>query len=302
MEQTRFFTNPVLDGCADPDVLYEDGTYYLYATNTAIKDESALGFKVYTSANLVDWTEAGMALKAADSWGTKGFWAPDIVRAGELYYFSYTVEEHLCIATGRSPLGPFTQAVKRPLHEDIKEIDSHFFQAADGKWYLYFVRFNEDNEIWGAQLTDDLTCIKEETLTRLLVPDASWECKEWPVNEGPYMLLHNGLYYLTYSGSHFITTYGSGYAVSESPLGPFRKYGGNPVLRSNDEVHGVGHHCIAYSPDGKDMFILYHRHYDCEHPNPRRLCIDRIRFEPGPDGTDILVVDGPTSGPQPYFF
>ena len=40
------FTNPVLPGCADPDVIYFEGTYYLYATNTDIKDPSELGFKV----------------------------------------------------------------------------------------------------------------------------------------------------------------------------------------------------------------------------------------------------------------
>ncbi len=29
----KTFTNPVLDGCADPDVLFYEGIYYLYATN-----------------------------------------------------------------------------------------------------------------------------------------------------------------------------------------------------------------------------------------------------------------------------
>lgn len=298
----KTFTNPILPGCADPDVLYWEGTYYLYATNTAMKDESELGFKVYTSKNLVDWEERGMALKAEDSWGEKWFWAPDIVEVDGTFYLSYSVEEHLCIATSRSPLGPFRQKVKKPLHEDIKEIDSHFFRDADGTWYLYFVRFNESNEIWGAKLTEDMSGIQEETLTRLLVPDAEWERQEWPVNEGPYMIPHNGRYYLTYSGSHYITDYGSGYAVADAPLGPYRKYEGNPILRSTPKMHGVGHHCIAWSPDGKDMFILYHRHYDDTNPNPRALCIDRIRFETRADGGEVLVVDGPTAEPQPYFW
>lgn len=149
--EENMFTNPVLDGCADPDVIYYEGTYYLYATNTDMKDDSEMGFKVYTSKDLAHWHDAGMALKACDSWGEKQFWAPDIIYTNGLFYLSYSVEEHLCIATSRSPLGPFVQEVKKPLHEDTKEIDSHFFQDADGTWYLYFVRFFDSNQIWGSE-------------------------------------------------------------------------------------------------------------------------------------------------------
>ena len=101
------FTNPVLPGCADPDVIFYEGSYYLYATNTDMKDESEMGFKVYSSPDLVTWTCRGMALKAEDSWGEKNFWAPDIIYRDGIFYLSYSVEEHLCIATSRSPLGPF---------------------------------------------------------------------------------------------------------------------------------------------------------------------------------------------------
>ncbi len=296
--QQEMFTNPILDGCADPDVIWHDGVCYLYATNTDRKEDQEKGFKVYSSTDLVHWTDRGMALRAADSWGEDQFWAPDIVYVDGLFYLSYSVEEHLCIATSASPLGPFVQKEKKPLHEDIKEIDSHFFQDKDGTWYLYFVRFFESNQIWGAQMTEDRMGIREETLTQLLIPDTPWECDQWPVNEAPYMIYHNDLYYLTYSGSHCLSNYGSGYAVSDSPLGPFTKYEGNPILRSNDRVHGVGHHCITHSPDGKQMFIIYHRHYDLTKMNPRRLCVDTLHFEPQQSGPDILVVDGPTTEPQ----
>ena len=108
----KMFQNPVLDGLADPDVLFWQGTYYLYATNTAIREGDPLGFRVYTSTNLVDWQDAGMALRAEDSWGEKQFWAPDIVEKDGKFYLSYSVEEHLCVAVSDSPLGPFVQPVK----------------------------------------------------------------------------------------------------------------------------------------------------------------------------------------------
>ena len=47
-----------------------------------------------------------MALKACDSWGEKQFWAPDIIYTNGLFYLSYSVEEHLCIGTSRSPPRP----------------------------------------------------------------------------------------------------------------------------------------------------------------------------------------------------
>ena len=107
---------------------------------------------------------------------------------------------------------------------------------------------------------------------------------------------------MVYSGSHCLSDYGSGYAVSDSPLGHYEKYVNNPILRSNDKVHGVGHHCITWSPDNKEMFIIYHQHYDLTRMSPRRLCVDRIHFEAQENGPDILVAEGPTTEPQPCFF
>ena len=86
-----------------------------------------MGFKVYTSEDLVHWTDAGMALKACDSWGEKQFWAPDIVYVDGIFYLSYSVEEHLCIATSRSPLGPFVQEVKSRCMKILKKSTATFF-------------------------------------------------------------------------------------------------------------------------------------------------------------------------------
>ena len=64
------------------------------------------------------------------------------------------------------------------------------------------------------------------------------------VNEGPYMLVKDGKYYMTYSGSHFESiNYGVGYAVADSPLGPFTKYEKNPIMQSAPKIpHFPSHH------------------------------------------------------------
>lgn len=287
------YKNPLQDNCADPFVLYHEGIYYLYGTT------ADNGIKVFTSENMAYWKDEGLALKSSDSWGNKWFWAPEVVLKDGIFYMYYSVEEHLCVATSDSPLGPFKQEKKEPFHLNIKEIDSHVFLDDDGKYYMYFVRFGGGNIIWGAELNDDMSSIKEETLVRLLTPSADWEKTMASINEGPFMLKHEGLYYLTYSGDHYQSPgYGVGYAVSESPLGKYVKHTNNPIMQSNEQVHGTGHHSFVSSPDGTELFMVYHSHYDLNNANPRRTCIDRAKFIPVDGFPDELVVYGPTISPQ----
>lgn len=287
------YLNPIIPGVADPDVLLHNGTYYLYPTTT---DRNVGGIKVYTSTDLTNWTNQGMAMKAGeDNWGTEGFWAPDIIERDGKFYMYYTANEHLCMAVSESPLGPFIQEEFGPLHEDIQEIDAHVFKDDDGQYYFYFVRFTAGNVIWGAKLNDDMRSIDQNTLTELLVPSQEWEKDIAPVNEGPYMLKKDGIYYLTYSGAHFVSPmYGVGYATSTHPLGPYTKYKQNPIMQSNDIVHGAGHHGITFSPDGTEIFLAYHVHYDLENANPRKFAIDRVRFSTDESGKTFLEVHGPT--------
>lgn len=291
------YTNSLLPNCADPDVLYYEGTYYLYCTNAG---NSGVGIKVYTSTDLVNWTDKGFALNKGDGcWGTTGFWAPDLIWRDGTFYMYYTANEHICAATSDSPLGPFKQEEIAPMHQNIKEIDAHIFQDDDGQYYMYFVRFNNGNIIWGAKMNDDMMSIDESTLTEVINPSQAWELDMGRIAEGPFMLKKDGTYYLTYSGSHFESPqYGAGYATSTSPLGPFTKYENNPIMQSNALAHGTGHHGIAESPDGTEMFMVYHRHKSLTSTEPRELCIDRMQFTEDAKGNTVLEVKGPTVSPQ----
>jgi beta-xylosidase len=256
----------------------------------------------------VNWSEAvgvddGFALIAENSWGNKMFWAPEVVYFEGTFLMFYTVQEHLAVAESPSPLGPFTQQEKKPLHADIQEIDPHVFIDDDGTAYFYFVRFTNGNEIWAAEMNPDLRSIKEDTLCRCFGQSQAWEkSTHFPakVTEGPFVLKHKGLYYLTYSANHFRSIdYGVGYALSQHPLGPWKKYEGNPVLQSNEQVHGAGHHCVVRSPDDLEWFMVYHTHYNLEQVQPRKLALDRMAFEtPFGGGTDFITVKGPTLEPQ----
>jgi beta-xylosidase len=72
--------------------------------------------------------------------------------------------------------------------------------------------------------------------------------------------------------------YAIGYATAKSPLGPFTKYAGNPIVKRGHGVFGPGHHCVVTAPDGK-LWMLYHQQ-ESEKPGWRRfLALDPLWFD-----------------------
>lgn len=289
MENTkRTYLNPVAEG-ADPFILLADGKYYLYSTN------DANGYKCWVSDDLVNWELTGLGLSKEDVQGDRWFWAPEIIEKDGKYYMIYSSEEHLGVAVADSPAGPFKQENKRWLSER-NAIDGDFFRDDDGQVYLYYVRFDGGNVIYGTKMSDDLLTMDEENEVRLIEAQDEWETLDCLVTEGPFMVKHNGKYYLTYSANHFrCPGYAVGYAVSDNPLGPFKKYEGNPILHKTATVQGTGHHSFTKSKDGKNLICVYHTHNSMTQIQPRMTCIDPAEFVPNPNGgDDILVIHGPT--------
>lgn len=254
---------------ADPYVLCHGGRYYAYGTNVR-------GFEVYISTDLEHWTRnSRLALSPEDSWGDKGYWAPEVYYVEPLkkFYMYYTVNEQVCVATSDSPEGPFVQDVKQPLFGSEKNIDPSLFIDSDGKAYLYFVRFTGGNVIWCAELNADLKSLKAETLTKCIEARDEWERRQATVAEGPSILKQDGVYYLLYSANHFESKdYAVGYATSDSPLGPWKKYSGNPILRRDMDLEarlaGTGHGAPFVSADGSYKYI-FHAHASLDKVQPR---------------------------------
>lgn len=69
-----------------------------------------------------------------------------------------------------------------------------------------------------------------------------------------------------------------------------------PKQRPDLGVTGPGHNCVLRSPDGKDLWMVYHAHEDSAKPGGKRTVnLDRLIIEP--DGSLRLI--GPTRTPQP---
>ena len=293
---------------ADPTVLYHDGLYYMYATSIGT------GFKVWTSKDLSSWSERGIALQADGKWNKTMHWAPCVVERNGVFYMFFTAchDESVYgkssalwmgVATATDPLGPFKLVGDEPFlkcEQDL--VDPFVFFDDDGSIYLYF---NYDRrgiggslDIVAARLTPDLKLASTE-FTTVLSPSEPWELQQGRIVEGAVMLKHNGLYYLMYScNSYTRPEYAVGYATAESPLGPFTKYENNPVLTSDgSRMVGTGHHDVVASPDGTELFCVYHSLTD---PTDykiagRMINCDRLSFSE--DG--VLRINGPTTVGQP---
>ena len=270
----------------DPFIMLHNGVYYAYGTR------NANGIEVYTSDDLFTWRalEGRLALDKKDVWGDRHFWAPEVYHVNGKFYMYYSGDEHICVAIADSPLGPFSQEVQKPMIEDEKTIDNSMFMDDDGKAYLFFDRFNDGLNIWVAELEDNMTEIKKETMTKCINVSQEWE-RVWPrVNEGAFVVKHNGVYYMTYSANSYESPfYGIGVATATNVKGPWTKYEKNPIYQNIGDLVGIGHSAIFTDKDGK-LRIVFHSHNSKAKIHPRIMHISTVSFKQE-DGKEMMFID-----------
>jgi beta-xylosidase len=208
-------------------------------------------------------------------------------------------------------------------------IDANVFFDSNGKAYLYYSRccykhpvesevadlarkkgwFNQIEESWvyGVELKPDFSGVIGQPVLLLRPPlklsdrQAAWESRSVTAREvnrrwteGSVTFRKGNTYYMMYSANYFGGQYYAiGYATAQSPLGPYKKGDNNPVLQRNTAsggtVTGTGHNSIAYSPDGKEMFCVYHAR-TAKTGEDRVVCLDRMQVANG-----VIKVLGPTT-------
>jgi xylan 1,4-beta-xylosidase len=278
---------------ADPSIFVDKGTYYLYGTS------SDKGFLVYTSKDLKNWNKKseddGFALKKGDAFGSKGFWAPQVFKRGDTYYIAYTADEQIAIARGQSPLGPFKQETLKAISGTGKQIDPFVFTDSDGKNYLYHVKLDRGNRIYVSELKADFSDVIPQTAKECLYGTEFWENTaktDWPVTEGPTVFKKDKLYYLFYSANDFRNPdYAVGYATSKSPVGPWKKYAGNPIISNKLlKFNGTGHGDFFTDKSGGLQYVL-HTHHSNDKVSPRATAIIKAGFVKDKNGTYRMQVD-----------
>lgn len=287
---------------ADPTIFPENGKFYLTGTRNA----NPLGFTLLESSDLEHWKPAGtdslslILTPGETTFGTIGFWAPQIFKEGNRYLFAYTANEQTCLAASDSLAGPYTQAEPKPIDPSEKNIDPFIYKDSDGRCYLYHVRFDHGNFLWVGEFDLETGKIKEGTLTRCFINDQPWEATSAydsdPIMEGPTLIKIDDLYYLFYSANHFMSEdYAVGYATAPTPVGPWTKNPGNPIIhRSIVGEKGSGHGDIFTDNEGRLRYV-YHVHNSDSVVSPRRTRIVTLNVEKDPAGGAAHITADPNT-------
>ncbi len=187
--------------------------------------------------------------------------------------------QRICIARAKHPAGPYTDfraplvtGNEMPGYVDGKAgiigmIDGYIYRDESTKgelrWYLYWSAIDDENNcniLWGGELTADLAALKHDPKPRMLLGQhvQEWEkhsCSDRLIQEAPSLKRHRGEYYLLYSANSFNTVaYGMGLAISEDPLGPFKKLEGNPFFKSEEDLKLPYSKTATIGPGGGSFF------------------------------------------------
>ena len=216
---------------ADPAPMVYNDTVFLYTTHD---EDDAEGFKMqdwllYTSTDMVNWTDHGVvaSLKSFD-WVKRdnGAWAEQVVeRNGKFYMYCPIHGNGIGVLVSDSPYGPFKDPLGKPLvwqKEHWDDIDPTVFIDEDGQAYMYwgnpncyYVKLNEDM----IPYSGDIVKLKE-------TPEH--------YQEGPWFYKRNGHYYLAFAST--CCPEGIGYAMSDSPTGPWKTKG--YIMRPTERTRG----------------------------------------------------------------
>jgi Glycosyl hydrolases family 43 len=273
--------NPVLPGLnADPQIALFGGKFYIYPTTDGFANWLSTSFHAFSSTDLVNWKDEGVILDLGPdvSFADNRAWAPGIALKNGVYYFYFSANLQIGVATSTSPTGPFKDALGHPLVTTAQfggqSIDPYAFTDDDGRSYLYFGSTSAGGHV--VELNPDMISFKG---TPKAIPISGYR-------EGSLAFKRNGTYYYMWSeGDTRSVDYDVAYGTGTSPLGPFTRATVNPILHKDtlQGILGPGHHSVLALPNG-DYYIAYHRFAipggDGMH---REVCLDRLYFNA--DGT-----------------
>lgn len=277
--------NPIIRDqfTADPTARVFEGKVYLYPSHDIIspveperKWFSMADYHVFSSEDLVNWTDHGMILSQENvPWGNpEGYsmWAPDCVYKNGKYYFYFPNAPKegrgfaIGVAVADKPYGPFTPEQK-PI-EGVGGIDPCVLIASDGTAYLYWSGMG----LRGAKLADNMLELDGESVRLDENLPAGFK-------EGPFIFERNGKFYLTYPWVQDRTET-LAYAMSDNPLGPYEFKG--IIMAQSPSACWTNHHSLV-EYKGEWYLFYHHNDYSPQFDKNRSARIDRVIFNE--DGT-----------------
>jgi arabinoxylan arabinofuranohydrolase len=289
---TCYADNPIIQTkfTADPAPMVYHDTVFLY---TGHDEDDATGFKMgnwmlYTSMDMVNWTDCGIIAGVQEPYRTftwadgHSAWAPQcIARNGKFYLYCPTIYQGkmaIGVAVSTSPYGPFKDALGKPLifRSNPGDYDPTVFVDDDGQGYLYwggngpcyFVKLNKDM----ISTSGDIQVVSIDFTGT--PPEASY-------TEGPWLWKKNNHYYLAWASR--CCPEGIGYAMSDSPTGPWKCKGTimDPDERSSGNHPGI----IDFKGNSYVFGFNYAINFSLTsiHRERRSICVEKMTYNP--DGT-----------------
>jgi len=279
---TALATNPLImdQFTADPTARVFEGRVYVYPSHDIKAPPGYKGkpnwfvmedYHVFSSDNLTDWRDHGVILKQTEvAWvdpNAYAMWAPDSVYQDGKYYFYFPAIAksggfRIGVAVADKPYGPFKPI---PTYiEGVKGIDPSVLIDKDGSAYLYYSL----DRIFAVKLKPNLLEIDGEPTVFDNLPKKG-------LQEGPFVFERNGIYYLTYP--HVANkTERLEYAISASPLGPFKAAG--VILDESASGCWTVHHSIV---DYQGQWYLFYHDKDLSpaFDKNRAIRADKLFFD-----------------------
>jgi len=275
--------NPVIqEGSADPSVRIFNDRVYIYPSHDFSPDNEywiMKDWKVYSSDDLVNFTDHGVALAGKDiTWAVTPdhCWAPDCIEKNGKYYFYYPLSDKVGIWKGKigvgisdHPYGPFEDPLGHPLvnnadkpseyEGDFYNIDPAAFTDDNGRSYLFW----GNGVCFVAELNDDMISFTSE------IREVTIEDHEG-YREGPFVWKRNGIYYLLYSRVGGWSYDVLDYATADNVLGPYQ-------FRGTIIGHGMkgNEHGSVFEYRGQ-WYVAYHDLFPTD--KYRKTCIDIIHY------------------------
>ncbi len=267
------YMNPIAAQRADPWVYKtKDGSYILIAT---VPEYDRIELRKAKTLNGLGTAEPKVIWKKHKK-GHMGnyIWAPELHRIDNKWYIYFAAgdaENKWLIrmyALSNDSEDPFSDNWKEEGRIKTKiddfSLDATTFENK-GKRYLIWAEHVRKGQ------NTSLILSEMETPTKLKGPEViisdpklEWECRKYPVNEGPAVIKRNGKIFVTYSASATDYNYCMGllWANENDNLLDSTSWHKlpEPVFSTNEDVrrYGPGHNSFTVAEDGKTDVLIYH--------------------------------------------